>query len=111
MITHDQLLPSLFHMQRQGRIGASRFALNEFARFRLWLARPQSPKHSPAKHSPLSDGSDLDHPHPDLFSHFDRPSTPREHCGPPPFLTIFLSMSSLEALRHDQHVCAVKSLC
>ena len=22
MITHDQLLPSLYHMQRQGRLGA-----------------------------------------------------------------------------------------
>ena len=31
MITHDQLLPSLYHMQRQGRIGALAVCASRFS--------------------------------------------------------------------------------
>jgi len=108
MITHDQLLPSLYHMQRQGRIGpiavcASRFStVNELARAETLLrAFPgQSFRAWP----------DLDGlPQPDLFHEAIAALQPRQVVvvAVPDQLHYGVVMA---ALARDQHVLCVKPL-
>jgi D-galacturonate reductase len=108
MIVHDQILPSLYHMQRQRRIGevsvcASRHetvrALAEAEglsrafpghRFRAWPEAPGAPQ-------------------PELYREAIRSLAPRQ--------IVFVAVPDqlhhaviMEAIEQDQHVCAVKPL-
>jgi predicted dehydrogenase len=108
MIAHDQLLPSLYHLQRQGRIGgiavcASRFAtVRDLARAATLLrAFPgQSFRAYPACDGP---------PQPDLFRDAIAALPPRQIVvvAVPDQLHYEVAMA---ALAHDQHVLCVKPL-
>ena len=110
MITHDQLLPSLYHMQRQGRIGKISVCalrgrdlepLREAAG--LATAFPGQSFHA------FPDGGDPDRPHPDLF----RELVARMAPGGIVVVAVpdhFHFDVIMTALRHGQHVCSVKPL-
>ncbi len=107
MITHDQLLPSLYHMQRQGRIGKISVcglmpqAVNDLAAAEDLLAA--FPGQSFERY-PAAGGVQ-----PDLF---------RELIAKmPPHNIVFVALPDqlhfdaiMTALQHDQHVCTVKPL-
>jgi predicted dehydrogenase len=108
MITHDQLLPSLYHLQRQGRIGpiavcASRFAtVSTLARAETLLrAFPgQSFRAWPDRDGP---------PQPDLFREAIAALPPRQIVvvAVPDQLHYEVVMAALD---RDQHVLCVKPL-
>jgi D-galacturonate reductase len=108
MITHDQLLPSLYHIQRQGRIGqiavcASRFDTVERLAHAETLLRAfpgQSFRAWPDRY-----GS----PQPDLFREAIAALPPRQIAvvAVPDQLHYEVVMAALE---HDQHVLCVKPL-
>lgn len=115
MITHDQLLPSLFHMQRQGRIGAIRVCAS---RRRTVSALAQSdtlrqafPGQSFEAFPGPAGGQDGDPEasHPGLFREVIARMPPRN-------IVVVAVPDQLHydvirtALQHDQHVCAVKPL-
>jgi D-galacturonate reductase len=111
MITHDQILPSLYHLQRQGQIGGISISaltarpLQELANSsRMQRAFPgQSFQAYPA-----IDG-DLDRPHPELFAEVIGKMPPRN-------LVVVAVPDALHyqtiqtALRAGQHVLSVKPL-
>ena len=110
MITHDQILPSLYQMQRQGRIGEIGVCA---LRGRDWAPLGEAADLAEAFPGQSfrgfpSDG-DADRPQPDLFRELIARMPPRnivvvavpDHLH---FETI------MEALAHDQHVCTVKPL-
>ena len=108
MITHDQLLPSLYHIQRQGRLGpiavcASRFStVRDLARAETLLrAFPgQSFRAWPDRDGP---------PQPDLFREAIAALPPRQIVvvAVPDQLHYEVAMA---ALTRDQHVLCVKPL-
>jgi D-galacturonate reductase len=108
MITHDQLLPSFYHLQRQGRIGpiavcASRFStVGALARAeKLLRAFPgQSFRTWPDRDGP---------PQPDLYHEAIAALPPRQIVvvAVPDHLHYEVVMA---ALAHDQHVLCVKPL-
>ncbi|MGO9257860.1 MAG: Gfo/Idh/MocA family oxidoreductase [Bryobacteraceae bacterium] len=110
MIVHDQLLPSLYHMQRQGRIGEISICAQHGRSVQALGAaadlaeafRGQSFRAFPA-------GADRDRPQPDLFREAIARMTPRNIvvAAVPDQLHFEVVMT---ALGHDQHVCAVKPL-
>lgn len=108
MITHDQLLPSLYHMQRQGRIGAIAVCALRFSAVRdlgcaadLQRAFPgQSFRAYPDRDGP---------PQPDLFREAIASLPPRQIVvvAVPDQLHYEVAMAALAC---DQHVLSVKPL-
>jgi predicted dehydrogenase len=108
MITHDQLLPSLYQMQRQGRIGQIAVCASRFATVGA-LARAESLLRAFPGQSfrawPDRDGP----PQPDLFREAIAALPPRQIVvvAVPDQLHYEVVMA---ALAHDQHVLCVKPL-
>ncbi|MBI1788345.1 MAG: Gfo/Idh/MocA family oxidoreductase [Acidobacteria bacterium] len=110
MITHDQILPSLYQMQRDGAIGEIAVCASR-PRTVLALAGAEGLLRAFPGHSfrALPASGDPDASQPELF---------RQAIGrmPPRNIVVAAVPDQLhydvimEALRHDQHVCAVKPL-
>lgn len=111
MIAHDQILPSLYHMQRMGAIGEiSVSALN--GRVLKTLAESETIRKAFPDQSftPYPEyQKDLDTPHPDLFKQVIDALPPRNIVvvGLPDQLHFSAIMYALE---HNQHVMTVKPL-
>ena len=110
MITHDQILPSLYQMQRIGRIGevtvcASRRQTVEALAKAEGIARA-FPGHS---FHAFPEAGDSAKPQPELYRSVIERMPPRQIviAAVPDQLHYDVIMA---ALRHDQHVCAVKPL-
>jgi D-galacturonate reductase len=108
MITHDQLLPSLYQMQRQGRLGQITVCASRFGTVRDLANAPAMRRAFPGQsfHAyPASDGPRQ----PDLFREVIAALPPRQIVvvAVPDQLHFEVVMT---ALRHDQHVCCVKPL-
>ncbi len=111
MITHDQLLPSLYHMQRHGSIGEIAICaltarpLKELAESEI-LRRAFPCRSFRAWPDP---GGELDRPQPDLYREAIAAMRPRNivMVAVPDQLHYPVIMASLAA---NQHVCAVKPL-
>ena len=110
MITHDQILPSLYHMQREGRIGEIAICAQHGRTLEALRASSDLAAAFPGQSfRAIPDGGDPNRPHPDLF---------REAIGalPPRQIVVAAVPDQLHydvitaALGHDQHVCAVKPL-
>jgi D-galacturonate reductase len=110
MIVHDQLLPSLYHMQRQGRIGAISICAQHRRTWEALRAASALAEAFPGQSfRGFPEASGPDHPQPDLF---------REVIGrlPPGNIVVAAVPDQLHydvvmtALTHDQHVLAVKPL-
>ncbi len=110
MITHDQLLPSLYQLQRKGRIGEiSVCALNGRAWQALASADDLVRAFPGQRFRGYPEGGDPDRAHPDLY---------RELIAKMPSRNIVVvavpdqlhDQVIREALAHDQHVCTVKPL-
>jgi len=68
MITHDQLLPSLYHVQRQGRIGEIGVCALRARDWQPLAADAGLAEAFPGQvFRPFPAGGDPDVPHPDLF--------------------------------------------
>jgi len=110
MITHDQILPTLYHMQRAGSIGEITVCASR-PRTVQSLARAESLLRAfPGQtFRALPDSGDPDVSQPDLYRDAIRRMTPRQIVvtAVPDQLHFDVIMT---ALRHDQHVCAVKPL-
>jgi len=107
MITHDQLLPSLYHMQRQGRVGDISVCASRHETVRQLAAAPALARAFPGQtfHGyPQSGGRQ-----PELYREVIARMTPGSIVvvAVPDQLHYDVIMT---ALRHDQHVCAVKPL-
>src|SRR5258706_9993951 len=110
MITHDQILPTMYHMQRSGAVGEITVCAS-----RPWTVRALAQAESLLRAFPgqtfraLPDSGDAETSQPELY---------REAIGrmPPRQVVIAAVPDQLHfdvittALRHDQHVCAVKPL-
>ena len=110
MITHDQLLPSLYHMQRQGRIGEISICALRGRDLQPLLAAPDLAEAFPGQSfRAFPNGGDPDRPQPDLFRELIARMPPRNIVvvAVPDHLHFDVIMT---ALRHDQHVCTVKPL-
>lgn len=111
MITHDQLLPSLYHMQRQGLVGEiticalSARPLKQLAESPLLLRA--FPGQSFRAQPPLE--GDPEATYPELFREVIAAMPPRNLVvvAVPDHLHYEVIMT---ALRHNQHVCTVKPL-
>jgi D-galacturonate reductase len=110
MIVHDQLLPSLYHMQRQGRIGAISICAQHS---RSWRALAQAADLAEAFPGQSFHGfpgaGDPVRPQPDLFREVIARLPQRNIVvvAVPDPLHFDVIMT---ALAHDQHVCTVKPL-
>jgi len=108
MIVHDQILPSLYHMQRQGRIGEITVCASSFETVRKLaeaeMVRRAFPGQTFHMH-PQSDGGRQ----PELYRAMIARMAPRQivAAAVPDQLHYDVIMT---ALRHDQHVLAVKPL-
>jgi D-galacturonate reductase len=110
MITHDQLLPSLYHMQRQGRVGEIAVCAQRPATVRALLRAPALLEAFPGQSfSAYPQEGDPDRPQPELFR--------KLIAALPPHNIVVVAVPDplhfevvMEALRHDQHVCVVKPL-
>jgi len=108
MITLDQLLPSLYHMQRQGRLGRIAVCASRFSTVRDLAASPTLKRAFPGqsfRKFPSREGP----PQPHLFREVIAALPPRQIvvAAVPDQLHFEVVMT---ALRHDQHVCCVKPL-
>jgi predicted dehydrogenase len=110
MITHDQILPSLYHMQRQGRVGEITVCAQRPATVRALLTAEDLAEAFPG-HSfqPYPASGDPERPQPDLYRELIARMPPRNIvvAAIPDQLHFEVIMT---ALRHNQHVCAVKPL-
>jgi predicted dehydrogenase len=111
MITNDQILPSLYQMQRRGRIGEIRICaltarpLKELAESELFARA--FPGQSFCSYPDLTE--ELDRPFPDLFREVIAQMPPRNIvvvAVPDQFHYEVI----MTALRADQHICSVKPL-
>jgi D-galacturonate reductase len=110
MITHDQLLPSLYQLQRKGRIGEiSVCALNGRAWRALASAEGLVRAFPGQSFHGYPEDADLDRAQPDLYRELIARLPPRQ--------IVMVAVPDqlhyeviLTALRHDQHVCTVKPL-
>ena len=110
MITHDQLLPAIYHMQRQGRVGRISVCAQR-------ARTVETLRHSPALAEAFPDqtfeaypsGGNPDRPHPELFRELIARMAPRNIVivAVPDHLHFDVIMT---ALRNEQHVCSVKPL-
>src|SRR3984957_3997495 len=108
MITHDQLLPSLYQMQREDRLGQIAVCASRFGTVRDLAGSPTLRRAFPSQSFrayPSSDGPRQ----PDLFREAIAALPPRQIVvvAVPDQLHFDVVMT---ALRHDQHVCCVKPL-
>ncbi|MDQ6700563.1 MAG: Gfo/Idh/MocA family oxidoreductase, partial [Acidobacteriota bacterium] len=111
MITHDQLLPSLYHMQRQGRIGAIRVCASR-GRTVAALAQSDTLRQAFPGQSfeafPHTVG-DPEASHPEMFREVIARMAPHNI-----FVVAVPDQLHYDviraALQYDQHVCAVKPL-
>ena len=109
MIVQDQILPSLYHLQRQARIAEISVCATSHATVRR-LAEAESWSRAFPGHSFRM--------YPDAPSHSPQPALYREIIARmPPRQIVVVAVPDqlhseviLEALRHNQHVCAVKPL-
>jgi predicted dehydrogenase len=110
MITHDQLLPSLYQMQRLGRIGEISICALRGRDLQPLIDAPDLAEAFPDQSfRAFPDGSDPDRPQPDLFRELMARMPPRGIVvvAVPDHLHFEVIMT---ALRHNQHVCSVKPL-
>lgn len=110
MIAHDQILPSLYHMQRQGRIGEIAVCAQRASTVRALAEAPGLAEAFPGQSfRGYPDSGDPDLPHPDLYGELIARLPPRNVVivAVPDQLHFEVVMA---ALRHDQHVCVVKPL-
>ncbi|MGA2271484.1 MAG: Gfo/Idh/MocA family oxidoreductase [Bryobacteraceae bacterium] len=110
MITHDQLLPSLYHMQRQGRIGEISICALRGRDLQPLIDAPDLAEAFPGRSfRGFPDSSDPDRPQADLFRELIARMPPRGIVvvAVPDHLHFEVVMT---ALRHEQHVCTVKPL-
>lgn len=108
MITHDQILPTLYQMQRQGRIGEISICALRFSSLRRLIRDELFQRAFPGQcfhPHPASDGP----ARPDLFRKTIAAMPPRQivAVAVPDQLHYDVVMT---ALAHDQHVCCVKPL-
>ena len=109
MIVHDQILPSLYHLQRQGRIGEISVCATSHETVRKLAEAESLSRAFPGQSFRMYPAVPAPARQPDLF---------RQVIGrmPPRQLVVVAVPDQLhhqvilEALRHDQHVCAVKPL-
>jgi len=108
MITHDQILPSLYQMQRLGRVGEITVCASRRSTVQS-LANAGTLKQAFPGHSFHAFPQSGDHPQPDLFREVIASMAPRNIviAAVPDQLHYDVIMT---ALGHDQHVCAVKPL-
>ena len=110
MITHDQLLPSLYQMQRLGRIGEIGICALRGRDLQPLIDAPDFAEAFPGQSfRGFPDGSDPDRPQADLFRELIARMPPRGIVvvAVPDHLHFAVIMT---ALRHEQHVCTVKPL-
>jgi len=110
MITHDQLLPSLYHLQRLGRIGEIAVCAQRGRTVQALLAAADLAEAFPGQSfRPYPAGGDPDQPQPDLFRELMARMPPRNIVvvAAPDHLHFDMIMT---ALRRQQHVCTVKPL-
>lgn len=110
MIVHDQLLPSLYHMQRLGRIGGITVCAQRAGTVRALAASEDLARAFPGQtFRGFPDGGDPEQPQPDLFRELVAHLPPRNLVvvATPDHLHFDVIMT---ALRHQQHVCTVKPL-
>lgn len=110
MITQDQLLPSLFHMQRQGRVGEISVCAQHRRTVQQLAASDQLRDAFPGQtFRAYPDNGDPGRPQPDLFRELIARMPPRNVVvvAVPDPLHFDVIMT---ALQHDQHVCTVKPL-
>lgn len=109
MIVHDQILPSLYHMQRQKRIGAITVCASTHATVAKLAEAPAILRAFPGQTFRMLPSALAAAPQPELF---------REAIAqPPPRQIVVIALPDqlhyqaiLAALEHDQHVLAVKPL-
>ena len=112
MITHDQILPSLYHLQRLGAIGPIRIcALNSAPAAGLGRSPAVSPRRFPGRRSRRCPA--LDEPPERMFPTCSRRRSPRCRAGNLVVVAVpdhFHDPVIRAALEHDQHVLTVKPL-
>jgi D-galacturonate reductase len=109
MIAHDQVLPSLYQLQRTGRIGEISVCSSRHQTVRALADAEHIRRAFPGQSFRMYPGAPTGDPQPDLF---------RERIAAlPPRQIVFVGLPDhmhydaiLEALRHNQHVIAVKPL-
>nr|MDQ2901174.1 Gfo/Idh/MocA family oxidoreductase [Acidobacteriota bacterium] len=110
MITLDQLLPSVYHMQRQGRVGEIRVCASRGNTVAALAAAETLHRAFPGQSfEAFPNSGDPEKSHPELFREVIARMAPRN-------IVIVAVPDQLHyevirtALAHDQHVCAVKPL-
>jgi len=109
MIVHDQILPSLYHLQRQGRIGEIAVCASRHATVRALAEAESLLRAFPGQSFRGFPDRDTGRPQPDLFREQITRQSPRNLVvvAVPDQLHYEVVM---EALAHDQHVLCVKPL-
>ena len=110
MITHDQLLPSIYQMQRQGRVGEISVCALNLKTIRALAEVPGILRAFPGQSfRPYPDSGDPDQACPDLYRDVISSLPPRQVVvtAVPDQMHYDVIMT---ALRHDQHVLTVKPL-
>jgi D-galacturonate reductase len=110
MIVHDQLLPSLYHMQRLGQLGEISICAQHRRSIDALRAASGLAEAFPGQSfRAYPESGDRDRPQPDLFRQAIARMPPRNIVvvAVPDQLHFDVIMT---ALAHDQHVCAVKPL-
>ena len=109
MITHDQILPSLYEMQRRGRIGEIAVCAQHGHTVRKLLEAPSLLEAFPGQSFRPYPAIDSDEPQPHLYRELIARMPPRN--------LVFVALPDqlhfeaiMTALRADQHVCSVKPL-
>ncbi len=110
MITHDQLLPALYQMQRRGRVGGISVCAQRARTLTSLVSGDVLAEAFPGQtFRGYPDSGDPDHAQPNLFRDLIARMEPRNIVvvAVPDHLHFDVIMT---ALRHNQHVCAVKPL-
>jgi predicted dehydrogenase len=110
MTTHDQLLPSFYHLQRLGRVGAISVCAQRARTLQDLASSAILAEAFPGQgFRAFPESGDLDRPHPELFREVIASLAPHSivAAAVPDQLHFDVIMT---ALQHDQHVCAVKPL-
>jgi len=109
MIVHDQILPSLYHLQRQERVGAISVCASTYETVRKLADAEIWPRAFPGQCFRMYPDSPQPERQPELYKTALAALPPRQ------IAVIALPdqlhyEAILESLRHDQHVCVVKPL-
>src|SRR5262249_47612613 len=110
MITHDQILPTIYHMQRRGQVGDITICASRPRTVQTLAQADTLLRAFPGqKFRAIPDSGDPDASQPDLFREAIRNLPGRQVviAAVPDQLHYEVIMT---ALRHNQHVCAVKPL-